>query len=419
MRETKTLEFKREVSRTFLKTVCAYANYGTGEVLFGVDDDGTAVGVDDPAKVCLVVENYINDNLKPVPLYVLEVRREGGKEIVALTVHEGGDKPYYYHGKAYRRNDTADVEVDRLELNRLVLEGQHLSFEEVKAHDQNLTFSALALELKERIGVEPLDANVLKTLNLYEEPEGYNNAAAVLADANGFTGIDMVRFGNDENEIRDRERIIGVSAFQQLSGAVEMYRTYYQVERIEGMLREKHELVPEDAFREAVANALVHRQWDSAAHVQIAFKNDEIRITSPGGLPRGISFEEYMGGRVSVLRNPIIGNVFFRLKYIEMFGTGVARIMSAYKNAAKQPQFSASDNFIAVTLPVLAERERVSLGESKILVVFQGGRRLSRQQVEDLTGISRSTSIRALNSLVEKGYLRKVGEGRAVKYETF
>lgn len=417
MKETRTLEFKREVSRTFLKTVSAYANFGTGEILFGVDDDGNAVGVVDPAKVCLEIENYVNANIKPVPRYTLDVRKKNTRELVALTVYEGRDKPYYYHGKAYRRSDTADVEVDRLELNRLVLEGRNISFEEVRAQQQALTFEVLASELKERIGVESVDGDVLKTLNLYSDAEGYNNAAAVIADGNEFSGIDMVRFGENENEILDRERLAGVSALRQLQVALSMYRKYYQYEKIDGALREMRELVPEEAFREAVANALVHRQWDSPANIQISFNSESIRITSPGGLPAGITFEEYVGGRVSILRNPIIGNVFYRLNYIEMFGTGIARILASYEGAAVTPEFSASENFLTVVLPVLRSAQALTFEESAVLECFRKGRLLTRGEVQEGASIGRAMAIRILNVLVGKGYLRKVGAGRGTRYE--
>ena len=89
--------------------------------------------------------------------------------------------------------------------------------------------------------------------------------------------------------------------------------------------------VPEKAFREAIANALIHRMWDIPASIKVSMYADRIEISSPGGLPAGISEEEYMNGQISILRNPIIGNVFFRLKYIEKFGTGIMRINHAYE----------------------------------------------------------------------------------------
>ena len=91
---------------------------------------------------------------------------------------------------------------------------------------------------------------------------------------------------------------------------MEMFRKYYQYEKIEGMERKVLERVPENAFREALANALVHRLWDMPASVKVSMYKDRIEISSPGGLPAGISREEYLDGQISMLRNPIIGNVF-------------------------------------------------------------------------------------------------------------
>ena len=118
IRETPSIEYKESVSPSFLKTVSAYANYGTGRVLFGVSDEGVQVGVDDPVAASLRIENMVNDSLDPVPRY--EIDPDSSTGIVTLTVYEGQDKPYRSKGKAYRRNDSATIEVDRLEYGRCV-----------------------------------------------------------------------------------------------------------------------------------------------------------------------------------------------------------------------------------------------------------------------------------------------------------
>ena len=140
MKESRTVEFKRGMTKSFLKTVSAFANYGGGDIFFGVDDEGVTVGVAEVRALCLDIENSINDDISPTPAYVLEESTENGLSIVVLHVREGSDKPYLYKGKAYRRSDTAAVEVDRTGLTRLILEGQHLSFEEIPARDQDLRF---------------------------------------------------------------------------------------------------------------------------------------------------------------------------------------------------------------------------------------------------------------------------------------
>ena len=416
MKESRTLEFKREVSRTFLKTVSSFANFGTGEVWFGIDDDGAVVGLADPKAASLAIENAINDALSPRPRYTLDVKVESGKGLVVLRVFEGSDKPYLYRGKAYRRNDTADIEVDRIELNRLILEGQNRSFEEAKSSRQDLTFEILKREMLERAEVNDVDENVLRTLRLYSTDEGFNNAAAVLADVNDFPGVDIVRFGASVDEILDRRRCTGASALAQLASAMELYDRYYRYEKIEGMTREVRERVPLEAYREAVANALVHRLWDVSANIQISMEDSGITVTSPGGLPKGISEREYLQERVSILRNPIIANVFYRLDYIEAFGTGIERIRKAYEPFEVAPTFSVTENLIVVRLPVTDVVASMSKDELAVLACFTGGRVLSRQEVEAMSGFSRAKAVRLLNALASKNKVRRMGDGRGTRY---
>lgn len=127
MRETRILEFKETITNTFLKTVSAFSNYNGGMILFGVDDDGNVKGLPDVKQACLDIENKINDSILPQPNYMLEL--QNNDQTIKLTVKSGLQKPYLYKSKAYKRNDTATIEVDTLEFSRLVLEGKNISFE--------------------------------------------------------------------------------------------------------------------------------------------------------------------------------------------------------------------------------------------------------------------------------------------------
>ena len=324
MRETRNLEFKENLTNNFLKTVSAYANYGTGEILFGVTDDAIEKGIENPKKACLEIENRINDNIQPVPEYVLSINEKNS--VITLKVMEGLHKPYLYKAKAYRRSDSATIPVDRVELTRLILEGQDSSYEELAAGNQDLTFELLEEKLREVIHIASVSRDTLKTLELYSDEIGYNKAAELIADKNDFCGIDLARFGDSVSIILDRETYDGISIIEMYDRALLMYRKYYQYEQINGSIRENVSLIPEAAFREAIANAIVHRTWDVDAYINVSMFPDRIEITSPGGLAGGISREEYLRGGISVLRNRIIGNVFFRLHLIERFGTGIKRI---------------------------------------------------------------------------------------------
>ena len=128
----------------------------------------------------------------------------------------------------------------------------------------------------------------------------------------------------------DRNIIENISILKMLKESVDMYKKYYQYEKIEGTTRTLVSRVPENAFREAIANALIHRVWDVNTFIKVSMFEDRIEIVSPGGLPSGLGKDEYLNGQTSLLRSPIIGNLFFRLRYIEKFGTGIKRINKSY-----------------------------------------------------------------------------------------
>ena len=202
MKETRTLEYKETVTNTFLKTVSAFSNYQGGQILFGIADDGTVKGLDDTDQACLDIENKINDSIVPQPNFTLTVQHDS--KTICLEIQSGYNKPYLYKSKAYKRNDTATIEVDALEFRRLVLEGQHRSFEELPAENQNLSFTVLADYLHKITGIEKFDRDIMKTLNLYSDQGGYNNAAAILADDSTFPGIDIAKFGENISIIQKR-----------------------------------------------------------------------------------------------------------------------------------------------------------------------------------------------------------------------
>ena len=415
MKENKTLEWKEQVTNSFLKTVSAFANFGTGKVLFGIRDNGEVCGIVDTAKSCLDIENKINDSITPKPDFELSVNSK--TNVITLKVFEGRYKPYLYKGKAYRRSDTATIAVDQLELMRLTLEGSNIYYEQLEYHTtKDLTFHFFESKVKEILGISGLSEDILRTFGFYTEEGKWNNAAALFADKNHFYGIDCARFGDSINVILDRETFSGCSILEQYDKAVDMFQKYYQYEEIEGISRVQKELIPEEAFREAVANALVHRTWDINSHIRVSMYPDRIEISSPGGLPKGITKEEYLYGNISNLRNPIIGNVFFRLHYIEMFGTGIRRIMESYRGYTKQPVFHITENTITIVLPLQQTDFHVDTQEKMILDVLKGSRILSRKEIEEDLGWSKDITIRVLNRLIEKDYVRAIGKGRGRKY---
>ena len=414
MKESKELELKSTITNTFLKTVSAFSNYNTGKIIFGIDDNGKIIGLENIEELCLDLENKINDNINPKPDF--KFIKDNKKNIITLIVKEGLNKPYLYKGKAYKRNDTSTVEVDKVELNRLTLLGLNQYYEELKARKQDLEFKVLKKELEEKLSLKNFSKDVLKTLNLYDDKNAYNNAAELFADKNSFSGIDIAKFGKSINEILDRNLFVNISIISQFQKTLEVFNRYYKYEQILGSERIEKELIPEKAFRETIANALIHRTWDVNSNIRISMYEDKIEVSSPGGLPSGISEKEYLNGQIFQLRNPILANIFFRLKYIEMFGTGIRRINESYKNYAVKPAFEIFENSIKITLPIITTKLFLTTDEKIVMDILEKGAILSSSEILKMTEFKKDKLNRLLKKLIQKNYIDVIGNGRGTKY---
>lgn len=413
MRETRIIEFKETITNTFLKTVSAFSNYEGGVIFFGVDDKGTVKGMADVKQSCLDIENKINDSISPQPDYTLEIQ---GDSTIKLTVKSGIQKPYLYRSKAYKRNDTATIEVDALELSRLILEGKNIRYEELPCKDQKLSFEVLHKKLKESIQIEAFNMDTLKTLNLYDSTNGYNNAAGLLADRNHFPGIDMVKFGENISIIQKRATFERESILEVYDRTLEIFRDYYRYDIIQGAERKTIEKIPEEAFREAVADALIHRVWDVESQIRILMFDDRIEIISPGGLPAGITESEYLSGKISVLRNRNLANVFYRLGFVEIFGTGITRIKQLYEAGLRKPDFEVSENTIKIMLPVMEENIDLTEDERKVYKVLSRTVLKSISEIAPYVSFGKSKTIQLLKEMNKKGMVRIEGRGRGTKY---
>ena len=414
MRETRILEFKETITNTFLKTVSAFSNYDGGTIFFGVDDDGNIKGLPDAKQACLDIENKINDSISPQPNYTLEI--QNNDQTIKLTVKSDFQKPYLYKSKAYKRNDTATIEVDTLEFSRLILDGKNIRFEELPCKDQELSFEVLHRKLKESIQIETFNQDTLKTLNLYDNVNGFNNAAGVLADKNRFPGIDIVKFGENISIIQKRSTFENTSVLDAYEKAIDVFRDYYRYEVIQGADRKKMEKIPEAAFREAIANALIHRVWDVDSQIRVSMFDDRIEIVSPGGLPSGITAEEYLSGKLSDLRNRNLANVFYRLGFVETFGTGITRIKQLYEEGLIKPDFEVSENAIKIMLPIFEKNANLTEDEKTIYKILSKTMLKPISEIAPYVPFGKSKTTQLLKDMGQKGVITVKGKGRGTKY---
>ncbi len=380
----------------------------------GIDDNGNIIGIPDIKQSCLNIENKINDSISPQPDYTLEL--QNNDKTIKLTVKSGAQKPYLYKSKAYKRNDTATIEVDALELSRLILEGKNIRFEELPCREQDFSFKVLEEKLKYSIQLETFNRDTLKTLNLYDTANGYNNAAGLLADKNNFLGIDMVKFGENISIIQKRVTFEKISLLNVYEKSLSVFRDYYQYEEIQGAERNKVERIPEATFREAIANALIHRTWDVESQIRVLMFDDRIEIVSPGGLPSGITEEEYLSGKISVLRNRNLANIFYRLGFVEIFGTGITRIKQLYEASIKKPAFEVSENTIKIVLPVFEKNSNLTEDEMKVYKLLSKTLLKSISEIAPYVEFGKSKTTQLLKDMSKKGVVAIEGNGRGTKY---
>lgn len=427
--ETRYVEFKEKYTKSILKSITAFANYHDGRILVGIADSGLITGVENTKETRLSIENAINDNVRPRPDYEIIEEIIEYKRVICIQVYKGLHTPYIFDGKAYKRSDTSTVPVEKHEYDELVLYGRNLSFEELEYSAQVLEFTKLKGILARKINLSEMDSNVLKSLELIKDNK-YTNAAALLADQNAFAGVgvDFVVYADDSMmAIKDRISLSCVSVLEHFDTAMLFFRKHInQGEVINGAYRELAPEVPEVAFREAVANAIIHRDYSRNGNNRIEFFNDRIEITSIGGLPIGISKEEYINGNFSNSRNRIIADVFLRCRIIEKMGTGIRRIKFSYAQHREKPTFRVFDNTIQIILPKinaqnLDVQENLPLNssneEEKLYNYIKASYGVTRSEVEAFMGIKKTKATGLINRLAEQNAIYKTGLGKSTIYK--
>ena len=422
--ENETLELKSELVGDICKEVIAFANTHGGELLIGVAADGIAVGVADPDGVMLRMNNMVRDSIKPdVTMFVhYEIREMDGKQIVAVTVQKGTQRPYYLAAKGlkpggvYVRSGSATDPATDTAIRRMIKETDGDRFEDMRSLEQELTFNTAEAEFQRRgVAFGPAQR---QTLGLVSADGVYSNLGYLLSDqcpgaikAATFSGLDKSVF-------QDRREFSG-SLFQQLEELYAYLELRNQTKAtFEGLYRTDTRDYPEDALREAMLNSIVHRDYSYSASTLVSVYADRIEFVSIGGLLEGVTVDDIMLG-LSVCRNPKLAAVFYRLDLIEAYGTGMQKIMKAYRGCDRQPTIEVTSNAFKITLPnrnTGTATVPASGPEQAILVYLQSHDFITRPEVDALLGVSQATSSRILKRMLQEGRIARDGSGRRTKY---
>ena len=328
--ESETVELKSVVVDDIKKEIIAFANCEGGKLYIGVQDDGTVVGLDNPDGVALQVSNMVRDAIKPDLTMFLhyETLNENGKQIVAIDVQRGTERPYYISKKGLRpegvfvRQGYSSVSATNTAIRCMIKETDGDYFEEMRSLEQDLTFEAAKKEFSER--------NILfgeaqmKTLGIMTHDGVYTNLGFLLSDQCVHTIKAAVFQGTTQNEFKDRKEFSG-SLLRQMDEVYDYIdfrnQTHSSFQKLRRIDQRDY---PETAVREALLNLLVHREYSFRASTFISLYMDRIEFTSIGGLVSGVTLKDVMMG-ISVCRNVKLANVFYRLELIEAYGTGIRR----------------------------------------------------------------------------------------------
>jgi len=424
-----TKEFKREYTEDIKKTVIAFANTNGGEIWIGIADDGTVVGVTHPDATILQVTNAIRDSIKPdITMHALsEIRQLEGKNIVVIHVQRGTACPYYLTGKGIRpegvyvRQGASTAPATESAILKMIKDTGGDSFETTRSLLQNLTFEQAEKSFQEeniRFGSEQK-----RTLELIGQDGSYSNLGLLLSDQCTHTIKAAVFEGNNKKIFKARSEFSG-SLLKQLEDSY-FYLDQFNYTRAElaGLKRMDMRNYPPEAIREALLNAVVHRDYSYSGSTLISIYEDRIEFVSLGGLPKGISFSDLMLG-VSVLRNNHLADVFYRLHLIEAYGTGVPKIMEYYREYTIKPSIEVSDNAFKITLPNTnynrhaesIEQDAFSDDERLVLHFLAEHNNVMRKQIEEVSGFSQAKTIRLLNTLIDKSAIKKIGQGKNTAY---
>lgn len=429
-KESMTTEFKREYTEDIKKTVISFANTEGGKILIGVDDDGAIVGVNDADGTMLQVTNAIRDAIRPdVTMFVLcETKELEGKMIVSVNVQKGTACPYYLAGKGIRpegvfvRQGSSTVPATESAILKMIKETGGDNYETTRSLKQELTFESAQMAFKDeniKFGKEQK-----RTLGIIGEDGAFTNLGLLLSDQCVHTVKLAVFEGSSKTVFRDRAEFLG-SLLKQINDVYEAIDRHNRTRaEFSGLKRIEMRDYPTDAVREALLNAIVHRDYSYSGSTLISIFDNRIEFVSLGGLPKGIAYSDMMLG-VSVPRNNKLADVFYRLHLIEAFGTGMPKIMECYRGQKAQPTIDISDNAFKITLlntnferEIITEDDGLSDTERKIMNYLAGREGVSRKEIESAIGISQSKAIRVLKALSDRKLLQISGSGRFITYAT-
>ena len=431
-KESQTVEYKQTWRNDCLKAVSAFANSDGGVLIIGLDDRGKPSGLKNINRLLEDIPNTIRNKLGIIPSVELDK-----KYIIKVTVAPCS-VPISYNGKYYLRSGSTVQELQGKDLADFLMRKSGSTWDDIVEERAGLNeidndfiekFKKYAVDRIPAIIKETDNTTLLQKLNLIDD--GDLKRASVLLfgnDPQKFYRQSVIRIGKfvSDTEIQTTDIVKG-NLFAQLESALEILRTKYLLSEIkyEGIHRRDILEYPYEALREAIINALIHRDYSGTSQIQIRIYHDKLMIMNEGKLPPEIPVEKLKTSHLSIPRNTLLSEVFYYAGFIELWGHGTLKIVdTCIEQGLPEPDFTEESGVITVTFYKDKWNEenlkKLGLNDRQIKAV----KHLNENKIINLSSyktliknVSEKTLYRDLQDLVDKNILKEIGEKKGRKYE--
>lgn len=412
--ETELIEFKKttgELKEGIISLASMLNKNGKGTLYFGVRNDGEIIGQQIGDRTLREISQGIANAIKPqiIPTVILELCDD--KNVIKVTA-EGDEKPYSAYGKYYMRSADEDREISPRQLRNLMLSVSD-SIVNIEANNQELSFDQLKM-LYAGNNLTFRENTFERNLNLLTRDGAYNLMAAILADTNSYSIKVAVFRGTDKTDLVRRNEY----GYKCMLVAVKQVLDYMEALNdtavdVGGSLRKESRLFDFPCFREAWLNACLHNRWSRQTPPAVYMFQDRIEVISVGGLPDGLTLEEFYEGKSKPV-NLELQQIMVQLDYIEQTGHGVPLIVSKYGKEV----FDITENFITVTIPLnkgikrqndLEKKCRIDSVDEEILMLMVENSGISVNEISGQIGLGTTMLTKRIRRLKECGYVERKG----------
>jgi ATP-dependent DNA helicase RecG len=432
--ETQSREAKQSLNewRQVVESMAAFGTTKGGMVRIGIGPKGENVGVQLGKGTLEDLSNKIKQNTDPPQYPSITVEGPEESAIIMIRVEESPIKPVWAFGRPLKRVGRTNQHLSREEAQRLVEATTGRTWDALPSESFHLKEASKEYirDFQKRVGQSQIPVQtLLKNLSLMTNDGRPCNGVVLLFGKNPqqffpeaqvkcarFAGTTSVRFLD--------EMTIEGNLFSQMENALKFVSRNTQREiRITGKPeRETIPEYPEAAIREAVINAICHRDYSAVGTIQVRIYEDRLEVWNPGTLPPSLTIESLYREHPSLPRNPKIALAFYRARLIEHWGTGTLRMAEACDRLGVKLEFLSESGFFMVRLVKPEIRisppieQKLNDRQRKALDYASKHGQITNRDYQKLCDISRRQALKDLNELVKKGLLIKDGEGRAVRY---